>query len=332
MPSIRLESDSRAPGRARQFVASLVPLAPEEMRARACTVVTELVTNSVRYAHGGVITVAAQVNADGELDVDVRDEGTGFEVRPRAPGHADEHGWGLLFVDMLSESWATGGRGAPVVWAHFSPRTLDGDEEVPRDALLDERVRDLRGFSVVARDITWRKQLDESRDELIERVKHLARSDELTGLANRRRWQEELDRELARARRSGKPMCVAMVDLDGFKTYNDAHGHVPGDRFLTDAAKAWTGATRATDMLARYGGDEFSLILPDCPVDEATAVATRLRAATPDPLTCSVGIACTDGGEPAEALIRRADLALYQAKRTRSSGDGIATAPRSASA
>src|SRR3954453_21244082 len=77
----------------------------------------------------------------------------------------------------------------------------------------------LRGFSVIARDVTWRKQLDEDRESLIVRINHLARSDDLTGLANRRRWHEELDRELARARRAGTTLCIAMVDLDRFKGY-----------------------------------------------------------------------------------------------------------------
>jgi diguanylate cyclase (GGDEF)-like protein len=68
-------------------------------------------------------------------------------------------------------------------------------------------------------------------------------------------------------------------------------------------------------MLARYGGDEFSVILPDCPLDEALAVVERLRDSTPAPLTCSAGVACTDGGEATEAVVRRADMALYDAKR-----------------
>jgi diguanylate cyclase (GGDEF)-like protein len=68
-------------------------------------------------------------------------------------------------------------------------------------------------------------------------------------------------------------------------------------------------------MLARYGGDEFSVILPDCPLDEALVVIERLRVATPDPVTCSAGVACSGGAEPAESLIRRADAALYEAKR-----------------
>jgi diguanylate cyclase (GGDEF)-like protein len=173
----------------------------------------------------------------------------------------------------------------------------------------------LRGFSVVARDITWRKHLDEDREGLIARIRQLARTDDLTGLSNRRGWHEELDREMARARRSGGPVCVAMIDLDDFKEFNDAHGHVEGDDLLHETASAWSEALRTTDFIARYGGDEFSAILPDCPLDEATTVIERLRRATPPPVTCSVGLACSDGAEPTEAFVRRADAALFDAKR-----------------
>jgi diguanylate cyclase (GGDEF)-like protein/PAS domain S-box-containing protein len=173
----------------------------------------------------------------------------------------------------------------------------------------------LRGFSSVSRDVTWRKRLDEDRDGLIARIGELARTDELTGLANRRRWHEELDRELARARRASGSVCVAMVDMDGFKAINDAEGHLAGDVVLQRTSVAWAAALRTTDTLARYGGDEFSVILPDCPLDEARAVIERLRAATPEPVTCSAGIACSAGAESAESLVRRADVALYEAKR-----------------
>jgi diguanylate cyclase (GGDEF)-like protein/PAS domain S-box-containing protein len=179
-----------------------------------------------------------------------------------------------------------------------------------------DSARVARGFSAVARDVTWRKRLDEDREGLIQRVKQLARTDDLTGLANRRRWHEELDRALAQARRHGSPLCVAMVDLDGFKAYNDGHGHLAGDTLLSKTSRAWEDALRATDMLARYGGDEFSVILPDCTLEEARTVIERLRAATPGAATCSAGVACSDGAESAESLVRRADTALYDAKRS----------------
>ena len=152
-------------------------------------------------------------------------------------------------------------------------------------------------------------------EHALERVLELARTDPLTGLHNRRAWDEELPRELARARRAGQPLCVALVDFDGFKSFNDTYGHGAGDRLLGDAAGAWRGSLREVDLIARLGGDEFAIALPGCPLDEAENVAERLRLATPDGVGCSVGIAGWDWFETAAELVERADRALYAAKR-----------------
>jgi diguanylate cyclase (GGDEF)-like protein/PAS domain S-box-containing protein len=173
----------------------------------------------------------------------------------------------------------------------------------------------LRGFTLVARDVSWRHRLDRNRSMLLDRLQDIALTDELTGLPNRRRWQEDLQREMARVRRSHGGLCVAMVDIDGFKPFNDTHGHQAGDSLLRQTAEAWNGVLRATDMLARYGGDEFLLLLPDCPVDEALTVLDRLRAATPANLTCSIGVTSSGGDETSDAILGRADAALYDAKR-----------------
>jgi diguanylate cyclase (GGDEF)-like protein len=132
-------------------------------------------------------------------------------------------------------------------------------------------------------------------------------------VANRRAWDEELPRELARAARSGRPLCLALLDLDHFKAYNDRHGHLAGDRLLKAAAAAWGGKLRKTDLLARYGGEEFSLLLPDCQLDKGLEIAERLRTAQPEG-TCSIGVAAWDGRESADQLLTRADRALYAAK------------------
>lgn len=173
----------------------------------------------------------------------------------------------------------------------------------------------LRGFTLVARDVSWRHRLDHNRSSLIDQLQDIALTDELTGLPNRRRWQEDLERELARARRSANRLCVAMVDLDGFKEFNDTRGHQAGDEVLRRTSVAWSGVLRASDILGRYGGDEFLLLLPDCPLDEAQRVVARLRASTPPGLTCSVGLTTSVGDEGAEAVLGRADSALYDAKR-----------------
>ncbi len=142
----------------------------------------------------------------------------------------------------------------------------------------------------------------------------LSRTDPLLGLPNRRAWQSALARELARAERDGRPLSVAMLDLDGFKRFNDAHGHQAGDHLLREIGGRWRGALRETDVLARYGGDEFGAVLPDATVEAAAAMVERLRRSLPDGQACSAGIARWDRRESAESLVERADAALYRAK------------------
>ena len=154
-----------------------------------------------------------------------------------------------------------------------------------------------------------------ARVELVDRLASVARTDDLTGLPNRRAWNEELPREISRARREKTPLCVAILDLDCFKAFNDEHGHQAGDRLLKQAAAAWSGQLRATDLLARYGGEEFALALPGIPEQEAMIVLERLRGATPEGQSCSAGAAFWQEDESSAELLGRADAALYDAKR-----------------
>jgi diguanylate cyclase (GGDEF)-like protein len=143
-----------------------------------------------------------------------------------------------------------------------------------------------------------------------------ARTDALTGLPNRRAFEDELRREMARATRMRVPLTVALLDLDGFKQLNDNAGHAAGDAALRAAADSWTHGLRTMDVLARYGGDEFAVLLPSCSLNEAQEVLDRMRLATPLGLGCSIGLTSWHDGEPAEALIARADTALYASKRS----------------
>jgi diguanylate cyclase (GGDEF)-like protein len=142
----------------------------------------------------------------------------------------------------------------------------------------------------------------------------LARHDGLTGMPNRRAWDGELPVAMDRARRDGVPLSVAMLDLDHFKRFNDQHGHQAGDRLLKSATAAWRAMLRTTDLLCRYGGEEFSVLLPGATTEEAAEVLERLRAVTPQEQTFSAGLACWDGQEISEELVARADRALYAAK------------------
>jgi diguanylate cyclase (GGDEF)-like protein len=152
------------------------------------------------------------------------------------------------------------------------------------------------------------------RADLLARLEVVARTDDLTGLANRRAWDEQLPLELARAGREGWPVCVAMLDLDHFKDFNDTLGHQAGDRLLKASAAAWRAQLRATDTLTRYGGEEFAVVLPNCSLEDATELLERVRRATPAGQTTSAGVTAWDGAEEPAGLVARADAALYEAK------------------
>lgn len=153
------------------------------------------------------------------------------------------------------------------------------------------------------------------RSRLLAQLDEFAHTDALTSLPNRRAWQSELDRALARARRTGEPLSVALADIDSFKAVNDAHGHPGGDSLLIQVATDWPEALRPDDVLARIGGDEFAVLVPACSTSEAADVVRRLHAGMPEPYSCSIGLATWDGAEPADHLMARADQALYDAKR-----------------
>jgi diguanylate cyclase (GGDEF)-like protein/PAS domain S-box-containing protein len=165
-----------------------------------------------------------------------------------------------------------------------------------------------------ASDVTELKRIESEREDLLVEVKVLAASDALTGLPNRRTLDERLPREMARARRLSTPLCLAILDIDFFKAYNDAHGHLAGDGMLRDCAEAWDSELRGEDTIVRYGGEEFLVLLPGASLEQAAETVERLRAVTPDGQTCSAGLACWDLVESAEDLLERADVALYAAK------------------
>ena len=156
--------------------------------------------------------------------------------------------------------------------------------------------------------------------------------DALTGIGNRRAFDEQLLRELKRSEREGNSVALAMFDLDHFKTFNDTHGHPEGDRLLTEVAAAWQGCLRATDSLARYGGEEFALIAPGCNEADAVMLVDRLRAAVTDGQTCSAGVAFWDHVESPAELLARADAALYEAKVGGRDRTKLATRPGTAPA
>ena len=142
----------------------------------------------------------------------------------------------------------------------------------------------------------------------------LARSDALTGAPNRRTWDHELSRACAASREDGTSLCVAMIDIDHFKAYNDAFGHQAGDLLLREAVGAWTQRLGAGALLARYGGEEFTVLLPGLTSAEAQARIQALTAVTPNGQTFSAGVSSWDPATEPVNVVACADRALYQAK------------------
>ena len=152
------------------------------------------------------------------------------------------------------------------------------------------------------------------RVDLIEVLDDQAHRDELTALPNRRAWDELIAHEITSARRLRRALSVAVIDLDRFKQYNDRHGHLAGDDLLREAAAAWSGGLRGPDILARWGGEEFVVVLPGTALDEAFAVVERMQLLTPGGETFSAGVAALSAADTADTLLAAADAAMYQAK------------------
>jgi diguanylate cyclase (GGDEF)-like protein len=158
-------------------------------------------------------------------------------------------------------------------------------------------------------------------------LEHDATVDALTGLFNRRWWDRRFQRLVTRAHHGQSPLGLAVIDVDHFKRFNDTFGHMAGDRVLSLVAGVLSNHLRPTDLVARFGGEEFVVALPGTLEPGVAAVADRLRVSvasaqpcceegqTLPPVTISVGLATLLPGESAEELFRRADAALYRAKR-----------------
>ena len=159
---------------------------------------------------------------------------------------------------------------------------------------------------------------------LYEQMSRLAITDELTELFNRRHFDDRMDMEIDRARRYGTCFSVAMIDVDHFKAINDTYGHTLGDKVLADVGKLLRRYGRASDLIARYGGDEFIVLMPMTDSDHACQAAERLRALIADhtfprrkKLTVSIGFASyPDDGTARQEILQQSDKALYEAKRS----------------
>ncbi|HNM95086.1 MAG TPA: GGDEF domain-containing protein, partial [Mycobacterium sp.] len=190
---------------------------------------------------------------------------------------------------------------------------MTGELQVIPHVDADGRVVQILG---VTRDVSERRQFEAE-------LRRLAVTDEVTGLWNRRHGEELLAAELADARAAGRPMALLMLDIDHFKSINDRHGHQGGDDALVEVSRRLRDSLPGTDMVSRWGGDEFVVLLRDCRIDEGLTVADKIRGRIADTafesfglMTVSVGAAELQPGDDLDAWLARADEALYKAKRS----------------
>jgi diguanylate cyclase (GGDEF)-like protein len=162
----------------------------------------------------------------------------------------------------------------------------------------------------------------EERDAAYRKMSEMAFQDPLTLLANRRKLEETFHLEVERASRLGQPLTVVMMDIDHFKSINDTYGHAMGDEVLQELARALSRQARPYDLVSRYGGEEFLILMPGIGLEQGKSAAERLRACVsairiegiPHPITASFGVATLKPGQSPNTLFDRADQALYRAK------------------
>jgi diguanylate cyclase (GGDEF)-like protein len=287
--------------------------------------------------------------------------------------------WAAVSSDLSGQLSVLADRGlmpdmAPAVYAVASWVMQRGEEFVSADLRLDERVPDQSSATIVAFPLSCRGRrlgaivgLDRRPSSrppqlapsvlravrvllepasialdnalLLKRAEALSVTDDLTHLYNSRYLNQVLRAETKRASRSGRPLSLLFIDLDGFKRINDTHGHLFGSRALVEAAAVIRGSARETDVVARFGGDEFAIVLPDTGREGALSVGDRVRNRIAAftflggndlviHLTASVGVATLpDAAASAEELVQAADQAMYRVKQSGKNGIHVAVDP-----
>ncbi|MBI5461503.1 MAG: GGDEF domain-containing protein [Gammaproteobacteria bacterium] len=239
-----------------------------------------------------------------------------------------------LIASVLQQLATSGGQAN-----HYSQVLEDYNERMSQDLSTGEFRRLVNEFmgethQMLTSNRQLEKQLEHTNQELIdlrsqlEEARHEASTDALTGLANRKAFDAALQEHTELARETGRELCLIMADIDHFKHFNDNHGHLIGDKLLRFVSNILKDSLKGQDLVARFGGEEFAILLPNTPLRGALAVAESLRARvqsqrlrrtdTQQPIggvTLSLGIANFKASDTPENLIARADSALYQSKR-----------------
>jgi diguanylate cyclase (GGDEF)-like protein len=246
------------------------------------------------------------------------------------------HGSELLSGDLAKDSGKQGASGSaiafPLVCRNRTIGVLVGLDPAPSSAVPSLSP----ALSLAFRSVLEPPAIALDNALALQRAEAVSVTDDLTGLYNSRYLNLVLRRESKRASRSGRPLSLLFLDLDGFKQVNDTHGHLAGSKALVEAAAIIRGSARETDVAARFGGDEFSVILPDTGRDGALSVAERIRDrinacrflesdGLSIHLTASIGVATLpDVAASAEELLRAADVAMYRVKDAGKNGIHIA--------
>ena len=268
-------------------------------------------------------------------------KGFGESLSPAALGVARwvlGHGREFASADLRKDSRAVGAAGAVLAWPmRCRSQTVAALVVMERQAATQMPLLTTATGQALGSILEGPAQALDNALRL-RRSESLSVTDDLTQLYNSRYLNQVLRREAKRASRSGRPLSLLFLDLDGFKGINDKHGHQAGSRALVEAAAVIRRCARETDVVARFGGDEFAIVLPDTGSDGASAVGDRVRerlSAHPFlkddglkiRLTASVGVATLpDVAGSAEELVRAADMAMYQVKDSGKNGVRIAQA------
>ena len=274
----------------------------------------------------------------GDLAV-IADEGLAPNLVPSiwmAAQWVMRHGTELLSRDLAKDSGKPGVTGSaiafPLVCRNRTVGVLVGLDPLPSAAVPSISP----ALSLAIRSILEPPAIALDNALSLQRTEAVSVTDDLTGLYNSRYLNLVLRRESKRASRSGRPLSLLFMDLDGFKGVNDTHGHLAGSKALVEAAVIIRGSARETDVAARFGGDEFSVILPDTGREGAVSVAERIRERINASqflasdglsihLTASIGVATLpDVAASAEELLRAADVAMYRVKDAGKNGIHIA--------
>jgi diguanylate cyclase (GGDEF)-like protein/PAS domain S-box-containing protein len=250
--------------------------------------------------------------------------------------HLGKRRWELPNTEIVGQTWDEhrAALAARSTFRNLLLRRLDASGEVHFVAVAGRPMFDaqglFRGYQGVASDVTARVRAEEALRRANEQLELLALHDPLTGLANRRKFAERFEYDMARSVRARTPLSLLMIDIDHFKAINDRHGHLAGDTCLKVLAGLLARNVRVVDLVARFGGEEFAVLLPEMSSDQALLAAERIRsqvashpvglgeAVAPVAMTVSVGASTSEGTGAVilEDLLARADEAVYRAKRS----------------